>query len=291
MALRLWRRPAFRGDRCSSHRLCAALRAGHEGAAFPRSRSVVSRRRTHRYRRHAAPARGCSRIAVGTVRRLRPRRVHHGVGSPPPPAARHVRVPAGHALGDPGEAVRHGLTGRSRRHDSTHPPAGTRVVRGLLRLVGYPRVDHLVDWRSRPGTHSRSASATPTPGHRRRADGDRRDPRRSAPSPLEPGVGRPHRLAPRRPRYRPCSRSPVRYGPRGHPRGQAWACRLVATGRGFGRPCPRTRPRVGRHERMGRHRHGGRGGLRSLLGDCCCTGHPHGGRRDAVASLVGRLHG
>lgn len=234
LALRLWRRPAFRGDRRSSHRLCTALRAGHEGAAFPRSRSVVSRRRTRRRRRHAAPARGCSPIAVGTVRHLRPRRVHHGVGSPPPPAARHVRVPAGHALGDPGEAVRHGLTGRSRRHDSAHSAAGARVVRGILRLVGHPRVDHLGDWRSRPGTRSRSASATPTPGHRRRTHGDRRDPRRSDPSPLDSRVGGPHRLAPGRPRSRPRPRSPLRHGTRGHARIQARARRLVAAGRRLG---------------------------------------------------------
>ena len=234
MALRLRGRPALRHDRGTSHRLRPALGPDCTGAALPCPRVPVARRRACRNRRHAAPARGCSPIAVGTVRHLRPRRVHHGVGSPPPPAARHVRVPAGHALGDPGEAVRHGLTGRSRRHDSAHSAAGARVVRGILRLVGHPRVDHLGDWRSRPGTRSRSASATPTPGHRRRTHGDRRDPRRSDPSPLDSRVGGPHRLAPGRPRSRPRPRSPLRHGTRGHARIQARARRLVAAGRRLG---------------------------------------------------------
>ena len=216
MALRLRGRSALRRDRGTSHRLRPALGPDCTGAAFPRSRSVVSRRRTRRYRRHAAPARGCTILALRSVRRLRPRRVHRGVGAPPPPPARNLLLPPRHALGDSGEAVCDGLTGRSRRHDSAHSAAGARVVRGLLRLVGHPRVDHLGDWRSRPGTRSRSAAATSAPGHRRRNDGGRSDPRRSDPSPLNPGVGRPHRLAPRRPGRRPRSRSPVRHGTRGH---------------------------------------------------------------------------
>ena len=234
MALRLRGRPALRHDRSTSHRLRPALGPDCTGAAFPCSRSVVSRRRTRRYRRHAAPARGCTILALRSVRRLRPRRVHRGVGAPPPPPAWNLPLPPRHALGDPGEAVRDGLTGRSRRHDSTHPPAGARVVRGLLRLVGHPRVDHMGHRCGRPGTRSRSASATPTPGHRRRTHGDQRDPRRSDPSPLDPGVGRAHRLAPGRPRSRPRPRSPLRHGTRGHARIQARARRLVAAGRRLG---------------------------------------------------------
>ena len=290
MALRFRRRSAFRRHCRSAHRLRAALGAGCPGAALPRARIPVTRRRARRRRRHAAAARRRSRIAVGTVRGLRHRCVHHGVGSPPPAAARHVHVPAGHALGDSGKAMRDGLTGRPRRHDSADPAARARMVRGLLRLVGHPRFDHLVDWRGRPGTHSQSASATTTPCHRRRVNGDRCAPRRSAPSSLDPRVGSPHRLAPRRTRHRPRARSPVRHGPRGHPRGQARARRLVAAGRGFGRPCPRTRSRIRGHERVGRHRHGGRGGLRSLLGDCCCARRPHRGCRHAAASLFGSFH-
>lgn len=216
MALRLRGRPALRHDRGTSHRLRPALGPDCTGAALPCPRVPVARRRAYRNRRHAAPARGSSVLALHAVRCVRARRVHHGLGAAPPPPARNLLLPPRHALGDPGEAERDGLTGRSRRHDSAHSAAGARVVRGLLRLVGHPRVDHLGDWRSRPGTRSRSASATPTPGHRRRAHGDRRDPRRSDPSPLNPGVGRPHRLAPRRPRRRPRSRSPLRHGTRGH---------------------------------------------------------------------------
>ena len=291
MALRLRRRPAFRGDRCSTHRLCAALRAGHAGAALPRACIPVARRRARRYRCHAAPARGRADHAAGTVRGLRPRRMHHGVGSPPSPAARNVHLTPRHALGNSGKAVRDGLTGWSRRHDSAHPPARARVVRGLLRLVGHPRFDHVVDWCGRTGTRSRSTSAAPTPGHRRCADGDRRDPRRSTPSALDPRIGASRRLAARRPGHWPRARSPVRHGPRGHPRGQARACRLVAAGRGFGRPCPRTCSRFRRHERVGRHRHGGRGGLRSLLGDCWSACDPHRDCRDSAASIFGSFHG
>ena len=290
MALRFWRRSAFRRHCRSAHRLRPALGPDCTGAALPRARVPVARRRARRRRRHAAAARRRSRIAVGTVRRLRPRRVHHGVGSPPSPAARHVQVPAGHALRDSGKAMRDGLTGWPRRHDSADPAARARVFRGLLRLVGHPRFNHVVDWRGRPGTHSQSASATPAPRHRWRVNGDWRDPRRSAPSSLDPRVGSPHRLAPRRPRRRPRARSPVRHGARGDPRGKARAGRLLAPGRRLGRACPRTRPRVRGHERVGRHRHGGRGGLRSLLGDCCCARRPHRGCRHAAASLFGSFH-
>ena len=291
MALRLRGRSAFRVNRCSSHRLRPALGPDCTGAALPCPRVPVARRRARRNRRHAAPARGGSVLTLHAVRYVRARHVHHGLGAASPPPARNLLLPPRHALGDSGTAMRDGLTGWPRRHDSAHPAARARMVRGLLRLVGHPRVDHLVDWRGRPGTHSRSASETPAPGHRRCADGDRRDPHRSAPAALDPRMGSPHRLAPRRTRHRPRARSPVRHGPRGHPRGQARACCLVAAGRGFGRPCPRTRPRIRGHERVGRHRHGGRGGLRSLLGDCCCARHPHHGRRHAAASLFGSPHG
>ena len=290
MALRLRGRSALRRDRGTSHRLRPALGPDCTGAAFPRSRSVVARRRTRRNRRHAAAARGRSVLALRAVRRVCARCVHHGLGAPPSPPAWNLPLPPRHALGDPGKAVRHGLTGRSRRHDPAHPPARARMVRGLLRLVGHPRFNHVVYRRGRPGTHSQSASAKPAPRHRWRVNGDWRDPRRSAPSSLDPRVGSPHRLAPRRTRHRPRARSPVRHGPRGHPRDQARACRLVAAGRGFGRPCPRTRPRIRGHERVGRHRHGGRGGLRSLLGDCCCARRPHRGCRHAAASLFGSFY-
>ena len=291
MALRLRGRPALRHDRGASHRLRPALGPDCTGAALPCPRIPVARRRACRNRRHAAPARGSSVLALHAVRCVRPRRVHHGLGAAPPPATWNLPLTPRHALGDPGKAQRDGLTGRSRRHDSAHSAAGARMVRGILRLVGHPRVDHLGDWRSRPGTRSRSASATPTPGHRRRTHGDRRDPRRSDPSPLNPGVGRPHRLAPGRPRCRPRPRSPLRHGTRGDARGQSRARRLVAAGRRLGRPRSRTRPRVGSHERVGRHRHGGRGGLRSLLGDCCSACDPHRGCRDAAASLIGKPRG
>ena len=234
MALRLRGRPALRHDRGTSHRLRPALGPDCTGAALPCPRVPVARRRACRNRRHAAPACGGSVLVLRAVRCVRARRVHHGLGAAPPPPARNLLLPPRHALGDSGEARRNGLTGRSRRHDSAHPPAGARVVRGILRLVGHPRVDHLGDWRSRPGTRSRSASATPTPGHRRRTHGDRRDPRRSDPSPLDSRMGGPHRLAPGRPRSRPRPRSPLRHGTRGHARIQARARRLVAAGRRLG---------------------------------------------------------
>lgn len=290
MALRLRGRPALRHDRGTSHRLRPALGPNCAGAAFPRARGVVARRRARRYRCHAAAACGRAAHTAGTIRGLRPRRVHRGLGAPPSPAARNLLLPPRHALGDSGEAERDGLTGWPRRHDSAHSAAGARVVRGLLRLVGHPRFDHMGHRCGRPGARPRSAAATSAPGHRRRNDGGRSDPRRSDPSPLNPGVGRPHRLAPRRPGRRPRARSPVRHGTRGDARGQARARRLVAAGRRLGRPRSRTRPRVGSHERVGRHRHGGRGGLRSLLGDCGCSVHPHRGRSDASASLFGSLH-
>ena len=291
LALRLRCRSALRCGRGAPHRLRPALDPDCTGAALPHARVPLARRRACRYRGHAAAARGRADHAAGTVRSLRPRRVHHGLGTAPSPAARNVHLTPRHALGDPCEAERNGLTGWSRRHDSAHPPARARVVRGLLRLVGHPRFDHVVDWCGRTGTRSRSTSAPPTPGHRRCADGDRRDPRRSTPSALDPRIGASRRLAARRPGHRPRARSPVRHGPRGHPRGQARACRLVAAGRGFGRPCPRTCSRFRRHERVGRHRHGGRGGLRSLLGDCWSACDPHRDCRDSAASLSGTLHG
>ena len=231
MALRLRGRPALRHDRGTSHRLRPALGPDCTGAALPCPRVPVARRRACRNRRHAAPACGGSVLVLRAVRCVRARRVHHGLGAAPPPPARNLLLPPRHALGDSGEAERDGLTGRSRRHDSAHSAAGARVVRGILRLVGHPRVDHLGDWRSRPGTRSRSASATPTPGHRRHTHGDRSDPRRSNPVPLDPRVGSPHWLAARRPRSRSRSRSPVRHGTRGDPRGQARARRFLAAGR------------------------------------------------------------
>ena len=234
LALRLRGRPALRHDRGTSHRLRPALGPDCTGAALPCPRVPVARRRACRNRRHAAPACGGSVLVLRAVRCVRARRVHRGLGAPPSPAARNIHIAPRHALGDSGEARRNGLTGRSRRHDSAHSAAGARVVRGILRLVGHPRVDHLGDWRSRPGTRSRSASATPTPGHRRRTHGDRRDPRRSDPSPLDSRVGGPHRLAPGRPRSRPRPRSPLRHGTRGHARIQARARRLVAAGRRLG---------------------------------------------------------
>ena len=291
MALRLRGRPALRHDRGTSHRLRPALGPDCTGAALPCPRVPVARRRAYRNRRHAAPARGSSVLALHAVRCVRARRVHHGLGAAPPPPARNLLLPPRHALGDPGEAERDGLTGWPRRHDPADPPARARVVRSLLRLVGHPRFDHMGHRCGRPGARPRSAAATSAPGHRRRNDGGRSDPRRSDPSPLNPGVGRPHRLAPRRPGRRPRARSPVRHGTRGDARGQARARRLVAAGRRLGRPRSRTRPRVGSHERVGRHRHGGRGGLRSLLGDCCSACDPHRGCRDAAASLIGKPRG
>ena len=291
LALRLRRRSALRCGRGAPHRLRPALNPDCTRPALPRARVPLARRRACRNWRHAAPACGRPVLALRAVRGLRPRRVHHCLGAAPTPAERNVHVPPRHALGDPCEVERTGLTGRSRRHDPAHPPARARLVRGILRLVGHPRVDHMVDWRGRPGTRSRCTPAPPAPGHRRNTHGDRSDPRRSDPVPLDPRVGGPHRLAARRPRSRSRSRSPVRHGTRGHPRGQARARGLLAAGRRFGGPCPRTRPRVRRHERVGRHRHGGRGGLRSLLGDCCCACDPHRGRGDAAASLIGTRHG
>ena len=165
------------------------------------------------------------------------------------------------------------------------------MVRGLFCLVGHPRIDHMGHRRGRPSARSRSAAATPTPGRRRRNDGGRSDPRGCSASSVNSGVGGPRRLASRRPGRRSRSRSPVRHGARGDARGQARARLIVATGRGFSRTCTRTRPRLSGHERVGRHRHGGRGGLRSLLGDCYCARYPHRGRRDSAASRAGTLHG
>lgn len=286
MALRLRRRSALRCSRGAPHRLRPALDPDCAGPALPHARVPLARRRACRNWRHAAPACGRPVLALRAVRGLRPRRMHHRLGTAPPPAARNVHVPPRHALGDPCKVERNGLTGRSRRHDSAHSPARARLVRGILRLVGHPRVDHMGYRRGRPGTRSRCTPAPPAPCHRRNTHGYRSDPRRNPPVPHDTGLGRPHRLALRRPRSRPRSRASVRYGTRGDPRGQARARGLLAAGRRFGRTSPRTRPRVRRHERVGRHRHGGRGGLRSLLGDCCCARYPHRGRSDAAASLI-----
>ena len=291
MALRLWRGSALRCSRSAPHRLRPALGADCAGTALPRARVPVARCWARRNRCHVAPACGRTAHAPGTVRGLRPRRVHHGLGAPPSPAARNIRISPRHAVGDSGKAERDGLTSRSRRHDSAHPPACTRVVRGLLRLVGHPRLDHMGHRCSRTGASPRSAPATPTPGRRRRNDGGRSDPRGCSASSVNSGVGGHGRLAPRRPGHGPRARSPVRHGARGDARGQARARRLVAAGRRLGWSRARTRPRIRGHERVGRHRHGGRGGLRSLLGDCCRAGYPHRGRRDAAASLIGKPHG
>ena len=231
LALRLRGRPALRHDRGTSHRLRPALGPDCTGAALPCPRVPVARRRACRNWRHAAAACGRAAHTAGTIRGLRPRRVHHRLGAAPPPATWNLPLPPRHALGDPCEAERNGLTGRSRCHDPAHPPARARVVRGILRLVGHRRVDHLGDWRGRPGTRSRSTPAPPAPGHRWHTHGDRSDPRRSNPVPLDPRVGSPHRLAARRPRSRSRSRAPVRHGTRGHPRIQARARRFLATGR------------------------------------------------------------
>ena len=291
MALRLWRRSALRCGRGAPYRLRPTLDPDCAGAALPRTRVPLTRRWPRRNRRHATPACGRPVLAFRAVRSLRPRRVHHRLGAAPAPAARNIHVPPRHAFGHPCATERNGLAGRPRSHDPAHPPARARMVRGILRLVGHPRVDHMGYRRGRPGTRSRCTPAPPAPGHRRNTHGDRSDPRRSPPVPHDTGLGRPHRLALRRPRRRSRSRASVRYGTRGDPRGQARARGLLAAGRRFGRTSPRTRPRVRRHERVGRHRHGGRGGLRSLLGDCCCACDPHRGRGDAAASLIGAFHG
>ena len=291
MALRLWRRSALGCDRSGPDCLRPALDPDCTGPALPHARLPLARRRACRNWRHATPACGRPVLALRAVRSLRARRVHHRLGTAPPPATRNVHVPPRHAFGHPCETERNGLAGRPRSHDPAHPPARARMVRGLLRLVGHPRVDHMGYRRGRPGTRSRCTPAPPAPGHRRRADGHRRDPRRSHPVPLDTSLGSTHRLALRRPRRRSRSRASVRHGTRGDPRGQARARGLLAAGRRFGRTSPRTRPRVRRHERVGRHRHGGRGGLRSLLGDCCCACDPHRGRGDAAASLIGAFHG
>ena len=291
MALRLRRRSALRCSRGAPHRLRPALGTNYAGSAIPRPRIPVARRRACRHRRHVAAACGRPILALHAVRCVRARRVHHGLGAAPTPPARNLPLPPRHAVGDSGKAERDGLTGRPRRHDSANPPARARMVRGILRLVGHPRVDHMVHRGSRPGARSRCTPATSAPGDRRRTDGNRCNPRRSAPSPLDSRVGGPHRLAPGRPRRRPRARSPVRHGPRGHARIQARTRRLVAAGRRLGWTRARTRPRVGGHERVGRHRHDGRGGLRSLLGDCCCACDPHRGHGDAAASLIGTRHG
>ena len=217
MALRLWRGSALRCSRSAPHRLRPALTADCAGAALPRARVPVARCWARRNRCHAAPACGRTAHVPGTVRGLRPRRVRHGVGPPPSPAARNVRITPRHAVSDSGKAERDGLTSRSRRHDSTDPAAPARVVRGLLRLVGHPRLDHMGYRCSRTGTSPRSAPATPTPGRRRRNDGGRSDPRGCSASSVNSGVGSPGRLASRWPRRRPCPRSPVCHGPRGHP--------------------------------------------------------------------------
>ena len=231
LALRLRRRSALRCSRGAPHRLRPALDPDCTGAALPHARVPLARRRACRNWRHAAAACGRTAHTAGTIWGLRPRRVHHRLGPAPPPAAWNLPLPPRHALGDPCEAERNGLTGRSCCHDPAHPPARARVVRGILRLVGHRRVDHLGNWRGRPGTHSRSTPAPPAPGHRRHTHGDRSDSRRSNPVPLDPRVGSPHRLAARRPRSRSRSRSPVRHGTRGHPRIQARARRFLAAGR------------------------------------------------------------
>ena len=217
MALRFWRGSALRGSRTAPHRLRPALGADCAGAALPRARVPVARCWTRRNRCHVAPACGRTAHAPGTVRGLRPRRVHRGLGAPPSPAARNIRIAPRYAIGDSGKAERDGLTSRSRRHDSADPPACTRVVRGLLRLVGHPRLDHMGHRCGRPGARARSAAATPTPGRRRRNDGSRSDPRGCSASSVNSGVGGPVRLASRRPGRRSRPRTPFRHGPRGHP--------------------------------------------------------------------------
>ena len=291
MALRLRRGSALRCSRGAPHRLRPALGTDYAGSAIPRPRIPVARRRACRHRRHVAAACGRPILALHAVRCVRPRRVHHGLGTTSTPPARHVPIPSWYAVGNPRKAQRDGLTGRSRRHDSADPAAGARMVRGFFCLVGHPRIDHMGHRRGRPSARSRSAAATPTPGRRRRNDGGRSDPRGRTASSVNSGVGGPRRLASRRPGRRSRSRAPVGHGPRGHARIQARTRRLVAAGRRLGWTRARTRPRVGGHERVGRHRHGGRGGLRSLLGDCCCACDPHRGHGDAAASLIGTRHG
>ena len=154
MALRLRRRSALRCGRGAPYRLRPAFASGCAGPALPHAPVPLARRRACRNWRHAAPACGRPVLARRAVRGLRPRRVHHCLGAAPAPASRNVHVPPRHALGDSRKAERDGLTGRSRRHDSAHPPARARMVRGLLRLVGHPRVDHMGYRGSRPGAHS-----------------------------------------------------------------------------------------------------------------------------------------
>ena len=217
LALRLRRCSVLRCGRGAPHRLRPALGADCAGAALPRARVPVARCWTRRNRCHVAPACGRAAHAPGTVRGVRPRRVHRGLGAAPSPAARNIRIAPRYAIGDSGKAERDGLTSRSRRHDSADPPACTRVVRGILRLVGHPRLAHMGHRCGRPGARARSTAATPTPGRRRRNDGSRSDPRGCSASSVNSGVGGPRRLASRRPGRRSRPRTPVRHGPRGHP--------------------------------------------------------------------------
>lgn len=217
LALRLRRCSALRCGRGAPHRLRPALDPNCTGAALPCARVPLARRRACRNWRHAAAACGRAAHTAGTIRGLRPRRVHRGLGAAPSPAARNIPLPPRHALGDSGQAQRDGLTGWPRRHDSADPPARARVVRGILRLVGHPRLAHMGHRCGRPGARARSAAATPTPGRRRRNDGSRSDPRGCSASSVNSGVGGPVRLASRWPGRRSRPRTPVRHGPRGHP--------------------------------------------------------------------------
>ena len=217
LALRLRRRSALGCDRSGPDCLRPALDPDCTGPALPRARVPLARRRPHRNWRHATPACGRLVLALRAVRGLRPRRVHHRLGAAPPPAARNVHVPPRHALGDPCKVERNGLAGRPRSHDPAHPSARARMVRGILRLVGHPRLAHMGHRCGRPGARARSAAATPTPGRRRRNDGSRSDPRGCSASSVNSGVGGPVRLASRWPGRRSRPRTPVRHGPRGHP--------------------------------------------------------------------------
>ena len=217
LALRLRRCSALRCGRGAPHRLRPALDPNCTGAALPRARVPLARRRACRNWRHAAAACGRTAHTAGTIRGLRPRRVHRGLGAAPSPAARNIRIAPRYAIGDSGKAERDGLTSRSRRHDSADPPACTRVVRGILRLVGHPRLAHMGHRCGRPGARARSAAATPTPGRRRRNDGSRSDPRGCSASSVNSGVGGPRRLASCWPGRRSRPRTPFRHGTRGHP--------------------------------------------------------------------------